>query len=72
MNLGFILHADFVRLIEFKDLRAYVVKFHCDSNIFDHCYFIARDAFVRYPDQLLKLIKFSYESIFFSLPDSMG
>ena len=72
MNLGFMLHVGFVRLIEFKDLRAYVVKFHCDLNIFDHCYFISRDAFVRYPGQLLKLLKFSCESIFCSLRDSMG
>ena len=69
MNLGFIPHVGFVRLIE---LRAYVVKVHCDLNIFDYCYFIARDAFVRYPDQLLKLLKFSCGSIFWSLRDSMG
>ena len=46
MNLGFIPHVGFVRLIEFKDLRACVVKVHCDLNIFDYCYVIARDAFV--------------------------
>ena len=42
----------FVRLIEFKVLRAYVVKLSCDLNIFDDSYFITRDTFVRYSDQL--------------------
>ena len=46
------LSVGFVRVIEFKALRAYVVKLNCDLNMFDGNYFITRDAFVRYSYQL--------------------